>query len=97
LDRVADAPTLRGWRGTGGFLTITNDNWRDTQAAEIQATGVPPTNHLESAILATLAPEAYTAVVRGNGNTSGVALVEGDDLNQAAASKLWLTSARAPL
>ena len=53
--------------GPGGFVTITNDNWRDTQEAEIQATGVPPTNDLESAIVVTLAPGVYTAIVRGNG------------------------------
>jgi hypothetical protein len=39
-------------------------------------TGIPPSNDLESAIVATLLPEAYTAVVRGKNNTTGVALVE---------------------
>ena len=50
--------------GPGAFVTVTNNNWRDTQEAEIQATGLPPTNNLESAIDATLAPGAYTAIVR---------------------------------
>ena len=81
--------------GPGAFATITNDNWRDTQEAEIQATGIPPTNDLESAIVATLAPGAYTAIVRGNGNTSGVALVEVYDLNQDVDSKLANLSTRA--
>ena len=36
--------------GPGGFVTITNNNWRETQEAEIQATGIPPTNDFESAI-----------------------------------------------
>lgn len=81
--------------GPNGFGTITNNNWRDTQQAEIQATGIPPTNDLESAIVATLAPGAYTAIVRGNGNTSGAALVEVYDLNQSAASKLVNISTRA--
>ena len=49
--------------GPGAFVTITNDNWKHTQEAEIQATGIPPTNDLESAIVATLAPGAYTAIV----------------------------------
>ena len=53
--------------GPGAFATITNNNWRDTQEAEIQATGIPPTNDLESAILVTLTPGSYTAIVRGNG------------------------------
>jgi hypothetical protein len=51
--------------GPGAFLTITNNNWRDTQEAAIEATGLAPTNNLESAIDATLAPGAYTAIVRG--------------------------------
>ena len=81
--------------GPGGFATITNNNWRDTQEDEIQATGIPPTNDLESAIVATLDPGAYTAIVRGNGNTSGVGLVEVYDLNQGVDSKLANLSTRA--
>ena len=60
--------------------TIKNDNWRETQKAEILATTVPPTNNKESAIVATLVPGAYTAVVRGKDDTVGVALVEGYNL-----------------
>lgn len=81
--------------GPGDFVTMANDNWRDTQETAIQATGIPPTNNLESAIDATLAPGAYTAIVRGNGDTSGVALVEVYDLNPAADSKLANLSTRA--
>ena len=94
-DVLAD-PVLE-LHGPGAFVTITNDNWRDdpVQEAEIQATGIPPTNDLESAIDATLAPGAYTAIVRGKNNTSGVALVEVYDLSQAVASKLANISTRA--
>ena len=81
--------------GPAGFTTIMNNNWRDTQEDEIQATGIAPVNDLESAIAANLTPGAYTAIVRGNGNSSGVALVEVYDLNQAAASKLANLSTRA--
>lgn len=81
--------------GPGAFATITNNDWKQTQWAEIQATGIPPTHDLESAILATLSPGAYTAIVRGNGNTSGVALVEVYDLNQSVNSKLANLSTRA--
>jgi hypothetical protein len=85
--------------GPGAFATVTNNNWRDTQEAAIQATGIPPVNDLESAILATLSPGTYTAIVRGNGTTaadrSGVALVEVYDLDQAADSKLANLSTRA--
>jgi hypothetical protein len=51
--------------GPGAFVTITNNDWRDTQEAAIIATGIPPTNNLESAIDVTLPPGAYTAIVRG--------------------------------
>jgi len=93
LDVLAD-PVL-DLHGPGTFATITNDNWRQTQEAEILATGIPPADDLESAIVATLAPGAYTAIVRGNGNTSGVALVEVYDLNQGVDSKLANLSTRA--
>ena len=81
--------------GPGGFTTVINNNWRDTQEDEIEGTGIPPANDLESAILATLNPGAYTAIVRGNGNTLGVGLVEVYDLNQGANSKLANLSTRA--
>jgi uncharacterized repeat protein (TIGR01451 family) len=83
--------------GPGAFPTITNDNWRDdpAQEAAILATGIAPTNNLESAIEATLNPGAYTAVVRGKNNTSGLGLVEVYDLSQAVLAKLANISTRA--
>jgi hypothetical protein len=81
--------------GPAGFATITNDNWRDTQEAEIIATGLPPTNDLESAIVVTLDPGAYTAIVKGRNDTSGVALIEVYDLDQGVDSKLGNLSTRA--
>ena len=87
--------------GPTGFATITNNNWRDTQEHPIQDTGIPPTNDLESAILATLNPGAYTAIVRRNGNTQlGIALVEAYDLDAlgisgASSSSLANISTRA--
>jgi hypothetical protein len=79
--------------GPGSFVTITNNNWRETQEAEITATGIPPNSDLESAILVTLDPGAYTAILRGNGGTSGVALVEVYGLG-VSASKLANVSTR---
>ena len=61
----------------------------------ILATGLAPTNNLEAAIDTTLNPGAYTAVVRGKNNTSGVALVEVYDLSQAVLAKLANISTRA--
>ena len=57
-------PTLELHDQTGALIAV-NDNWTDSQQAEIEATGIPPENELESAIVRTLAPGAYTAVVRG--------------------------------
>jgi hypothetical protein len=83
--------------GPGGFVTIIDDNWRDdpAQAAAILANGLAPTSDLESAIDATLNPGAYTAVIRGKNNTSGLGLVEVYDLSQAVPSKLANISTRA--
>jgi hypothetical protein len=64
-----------------GALIASNDNWKDTQQAAIQATGIPPNFDEESAILMTLTPAPYTAIVRGKNNTSGLALVEFYPLN----------------
>jgi hypothetical protein len=83
--------------GPGAFVTVTNDNWRDdpVQEALIIASGIPPGNDLESAIDATLSPAAYTAIVSGKNNTSGVGLVEVYDLSQAVPAKLANISTRA--
>ena len=78
-DTLAD-PLLELHNADGSILA-TNDNWRDTQEAEIEATGLAPTNDAESAIVSTLAPGNYTAIVHGVGDTTGVALVEAYGLN----------------
>jgi N-acetylneuraminic acid mutarotase len=73
-DFLAD-PTLRLVNGEG--VTIgSNDNWKDTQQADIQATGKAPTDDRESAVILTLAPAPCTAIVSGSNGTPGVALVE---------------------
>ena len=71
-----------------------NDNWRDSQQVDIDASGVAPRDDRESAIIATLPPGNYTAVVQGKGGTSGVGLVEVYDLDQPADSKLANISTR---
>ncbi len=72
--KLAD-PTLELFDSNGN--SISNDNWRATQEAEIIASTVPPPNDNEAAIIATLVPGGYTAIVRGNNGSTGVALVEG--------------------
>jgi hypothetical protein len=72
-------------------VVASNDNWQDTQASEISATDLAPTDVRESAIIATLAPGAYTAIVSGAGGATGIALVEAYDLDavgDAAATPL---------
>jgi plastocyanin len=77
-----------------GSLITTNDSWKDTQEAEIMASGIPPADELESAIVATLDPGSYTAILSGKNGTSGVGLVEGYDLDQPADSQLANISTR---
>ena len=65
-----------------GTLRATNDNWRDaTNASEIQATGLAPTDDRESAILMTLPLDNYTTIVRGINRTTGIGLSEAYGLN----------------
>jgi hypothetical protein len=74
-------PVLELHDGNGATMA-TNDNWPDApNAAEIQATGLAPPDNHESAILMTLPPGDYTTVVRGVGNTTGIALAEAYKLN----------------
>lgn len=73
-------PTLE-LHDSNGVIIASNDNWKETQQAAIEATKIPPTNDAEAAIIATLAPGAYTAIVRGKNNTTGVALVEAYQLD----------------
>ena len=74
-----------------------NDSWRSDQEAEIAASTIAPTDDREPAIVATLYPGNYTAVVRGAGDTTGIALVEMYDLDQppqADGSTLYVTQLR---
>jgi uncharacterized repeat protein (TIGR03803 family) len=64
-----------------GNMFASNDDWRSTQQDEIIATGLQPSNDAESAIVITLIPGNYTAIVRGVNGTVGVALVEVYGLN----------------
>jgi DNA-binding beta-propeller fold protein YncE len=68
-------------RDPNGGLVVSNDNWQEHEA-EVNATGLAPTDPRESAIVARLYPANYTAIVRGKNGATGVALVEAYDLNQ---------------
>jgi hypothetical protein len=88
-------PTLELHDHTGAVVAF-NDNWMDApNRQEIIDSGLAPSNNLESAILTTLDPGNYTAIVRGVNNGTGIALVEGYDLDRTAGSKLGNISTRA--
>ena len=59
-----------------GNIVRSNNNWKDSQQAEIQATGKAPPNDLEAAILATVPAGNYTAILSGNGGGTGIGLIE---------------------
>jgi arylsulfatase A-like enzyme len=80
VTNVLADPTLE-LRDASGNLISFNDNWKDTQQTQIQATGLAPPNDNESAIIATLSPGSYTAILRGNDSTTGNGLVEVYALN----------------
>lgn len=68
-------PTLELRDGQGNLL-VANDNWRTDQEQEVIATGLAPKDNRDSALVVTLFPTSYTAIVRGNANSTGIALVE---------------------
>lgn len=61
---------------SNGAPIASNDDWQTSQGADIAATGLAPTNPAESAILATLTPSSYTAIVTGKGTATGIATLE---------------------
>ena len=81
-------------RAANGSLITTNDNWKDTQQTAIQNTTLAPSHDFESAIVATLAPAHYTAILRGQNGTTGIGMVEMYDLDRASDSKLANISSR---
>jgi hypothetical protein len=75
LPSALENPTLELYDGNGSAIAA-NDDWRSHQESDIIATLVAPTNDAESAIVQTLNPGNYTAIVRGSNETTGVAVVE---------------------
>ena len=93
---VGDAlqnPTLELFSGNARLAA--NDNWaKNSNAVEIVATGLAPTNPDESALLVTLAPGAYTALLRGTNSGTGTGLIEFYDLEAAGPAKVVNISTR---
>lgn len=86
-------PAIQLFRGDTPIAS--NDDWKELQQAEIEATQLPPAADAESAILGTLEPGHYTVVVRGQSGHTGIALVEAYDVDRAANAKLLNMSTRA--
>jgi hypothetical protein len=80
--------------GSNGALITSNDNWKDTQRAQIEGTIFEPSDDRESVIVATLPPAAYTVILKGVGGTNGIGLVEVYDNNSALDSTLANISTR---
>jgi hypothetical protein len=91
LGVLAD-PTLNLHDAT--HTIATNDNWKDAQQTAIEATGLAPQNDAESAIVLTLPPGNYTAILSGNNGTTGVGLVEVYDISGGGLSELTNVSTR---
>ena len=83
-------------RGAGGALVMQNDNWQDdsAQAAQLMALGIAPQDPRESGIVATLPPGAYTAIMAGKNQTTGIGLAEVYDADATAVSQLANMSTR---
>jgi hypothetical protein len=81
-------------RGSDGVLIRKNDNWKDDQRSLIEGTIFQPTNDNESVIFETLSPGAYTALLTGKNQTTGVGLVEVYDNDTTAGSQLGNISTR---
>lgn len=86
-------PTLELYNAAGTLITG-NDNWKENQKAAIEASGIPPKNDLEAAIVRSLQPGNYTAILRGKGGDSGIGLVEVYDISPGSASQLVNISTR---
>lgn len=91
-------PTLELHDGSGAVIAF-NDNWKTSetggsQQTLIENTGAAPKDDRESAMVKQLAPGNYTAIVRGKGDTTGIALVEAYDIDPAGGSKLANISTR---
>jgi hypothetical protein len=91
VGRLAD-PVLE-LHGPDGAIIAANDNW-NAHRADVIATGLPPPEEYEAAIVAILSPGAYTAILRGSAGTNGIAVVEAYDLNASASLRLANISTR---
>jgi hypothetical protein len=90
-------------RNASGELLAQNNDWRHSdlggliatdQVSEIEASGVAPSQDAESALIVTLDPGAYTAIVQGAAGQTGTAVVEIYDLDRSGGARLANISTR---
>lgn len=81
-------------RGANGTLLFQNDNWKDDPNSQIEGTVFQPSDDREPVIIASLPPAAYTAVLTGKNQTTGLGLIEIYDRDPAAGSQLANISTR---
>jgi N-acetylneuraminic acid mutarotase len=87
-------PRLELYNGTGQLIAV-NDDWQSApNKQEIIDSALAPSQNTEAAILTTVAPGPYTAIVRGEANTTGVGLVEVYDLEAGSEADLANISTR---
>ena len=78
--KLAD-PSLELRDGNGAMVEA-NDDWTlSNNKQAIINTGLAPSNDLESAIIRALPPGNYTAIVKGSGGSTGIAVVEAYGIN----------------
>ena len=94
IQGVLADPLIELHSGTTNEIIASNDNWKNNQKSEIEATGLAPSNDLEAALIMTLDPGAYTVIERGNPATTGVGLLEVYDLGAGFGPELANISTR---
>ena len=94
LSGVLSDPVLSVYDSSGTLLE-TNDNWQsDVNHSVVEANGLAPANPLESAIVQTFLPGAYTVIVTGKDATPGIGLVEVYDISPLSNTKFVNMSTR---
>lgn len=86
-------PTLELYDADGALIA-SNDDWKQSQQDEIEATGAPPNDERESAIVRLLEPGSYTAILNGKNGESGIALSETFDLTNGPNTQVANLSTR---
>ncbi len=86
-------PAIELHNGSGG--TMANDNWRSSQSSELMKSGIAPLDSREAAIIATLPPGDYTAIVHGRNDATGIGLAEIYDIEPDQKGELGNLSVRA--